>query len=268
MSGFFAQISQTFSSKREGQEGKSPIDNIQATIGSEFGKAKVAISSAFGIGPPKDAEPPKKSEAVAAFAGDKIDWRVKLSLPVDWEEYPIFYDTLTVSGGFVFPYTPTIMFSNTASYNTVRPIHSNYTFYGYQNSNTENITITSPFTVTKSLEGEYWISSMHYLRSVTKMAYGETSNAGAPPVIVKLNGYGTHIFKNVPVVITNFNIDLPQDVDYIYVKPLYSDDGTYVPTRSNVSVTVTPVYSRAAVEEFSLDKFVSGGYVGGNVGYL
>lgn len=41
---------------------------------------------------------------------------------------------------------------------------------------------------------------------------------------------------------------------------------SYVPTQSQMSVTVTPVYSREKIRNFSLEKFVKGGYV--NDGYI
>ena len=47
------------------------------------------------------------------------------------------------------------------------------------------------------------------------MNYGLDGDAGAPPPIVKLTGYGDFVFPNVPVVIRNFTVDLPADVDYI-----------------------------------------------------
>ena len=39
---------------------------------------------------------------------------------------------------------------------------------------------------------------------------------------------------------------------------------SYVPTESQMTVTIQPIYSRALVEKFSLDKFAKGGYLGSN----
>ena len=44
---------------------------------------------------------------------------------------------------------------------------------------TNCITIMGDFLIENALEGQYWIGGMHYLRSVTKMAYGESSNCVA-----------------------------------------------------------------------------------------
>ena len=43
---------------------------------------------------------------------------------------------------------------------------------------------------------------------------------------------------------------------------------SYVPTKSSFSITLQPVYSRDNVRKFSLDRFVSGGYLNNVVGYI
>ncbi len=42
----------------------------------------------------------------------------------------------------------------------------------------------------------------------------------------------------------------------------------HVPTKSSFSIDLQPVYSRDTVRKFSLDRFVTGGYMNNNVGYL
>ena len=43
---------------------------------------------------------------------------------------------------------------------------------------------------------------------------------------------------------------------------------THVPTKSTFTVTLRPVYSRAAIRKFSLDQFVTGGYMNNGMGYV
>ena len=43
---------------------------------------------------------------------------------------------------------------------------------------------------------------------------------------------------------------------------------TYVPTKSTFNVTLQPMYSRDNTRKFSLDRFVTGGYLGSGVGYI
>jgi len=114
---------------------------------------------------------------------------------------------------------------------------------------------------------------VHYLRAITKMAYGQSTEAGAPPPLVKLNGYGDFVFPDVPVVVKNFTVDMPADVDYVKTQitgeitpdttiPELKGKVGWAPTQSQVSVTVSPTYSRAKVSQFNLQTFVQGGYLG------
>ena len=191
---------------------------------------------------------------------DNDDWRVRLSIPpgMGLEENLAF--ALGKTAGLVFPYTPSIIMSHSANYSQVKPTHSNYPFPVYQSSQPDNIQISGDFVVESEAEGIYWVAMVHYLRSVTKMSYGNSTNQGSPPPVVQLNGYGDFVFKNVPVVVQTFTCELPADVDYIYVSAL----DTWAPTRCNVAVVLMPTYSRRAVQQFSLDKFVSGSYAKGN----
>ncbi len=215
------------------------------------------------------------------------DWRVSLSLPgnVTFENSKLLNPLTHTGMRMVFPYTPTIILSHTANYNQIQPIHNNYPFYAYNNSSVDQMTITGEFFVQTSAEGTYWVSMLHYLRSVTKMFYGEGEFQGAPPPVVKLNGYGDYVFKNVPVVVTMFTLDMPTEIDYIAVD--LSDMGAlatasqgatdtanikgtvaYVPVQSQVTVTVQPIYSRTDVQGFSLTDFVNGEYVTQEKGFI
>lgn len=221
--------------------------------------------------------------AQALFGGTDVnnDWRVRLSIPPhkDFQESEVLAP-LRALGNFVFPYTPTIQLSHTANYNDIGLTHQNYQFSAYENSRVDNIIITAPFNVEDGQQATYWIAALHYLRSVTKMFSGEDDNAGNPPPIVKLNGYGEYVFNNVPVVVKSFSFDLPQDADYIPADQslLAGIPGigtllgggikaSRVPTKSTLSVTLQPIYSRTAARYFSLSKFVNGEYVN-NGGYV
>jgi len=224
------------------------------------------------------SEPSLKTITSATVAGAGEDWRVKLSLPAAFPNDTIL-SPLVETGGLVFPYTPTILIQHTANYNSLQPIHTNYPFYNYQSSQIEDIVITGDFFCENAKDAQYWVAMLHYLRSVTKMAYGKSPDAGSPPPVVRLNGYGEFVFPNVPVVIRNFTVDLPADVDYIKTQiseevteeadgsTSVSGSVTWAPVQSQVAVTVVPVYSRAKVSQFNLNTFINGGYLGsGNKG--
>lgn len=234
------------------------------TVGDTgFGKALRALNILPGANP-------SSSQFTSATwdTGTNGDWRVRLSIPkTSAFTSSVLLGPLIETNGLVFPYTPNVYISHSANYDTLQPTHSNYPFRIYQNSAIDSMTITGDFTVENAREAEYWIGAVHYLKSVTKMAYGNSSNKGSPPPVVLLNGYGDYVFKNVPVVIQQFNFQMPPEVDYIEA-PL-GGTGSWVPTQSQLSVTLLPTYSRDKVNRFSLDSFVAGDYLfDDDAGYL
>jgi hypothetical protein len=240
------------------------------------------VKSSRSVNLPKDGNPHADfaSESATFTNAEGKDWRVKLSLPSD----PNFVDNnpllapLVETGGLAFPFTPSIVMSHTANYNPIQPVHTNYPFYAYENSQIDQLVITGPFVIQNALEAKYWIAVLHYLRSVTKMYYGQSSNNGNPPPVVRLNGYGDYVFNNVPVTITNFTLDLPGEVDYIATQvgsTTGSNSGkatgqgiSWSPVESQITVTVQPTYSRSQVEQFSMDSFVKGDLVLNGKGYI
>ncbi|NBR60171.1 MAG: hypothetical protein EBT86_00705 [Actinobacteria bacterium] len=279
-------------------------------------------------------------------SGPGADWRVKLSVPRGGIWNSNLFDPLREAGGLVFPYTPTITINHSANYADHPVTHQNYQFLAYQNSRVSDITIVGDFIVEDNAQAQYWLSAVHFLRSVTKMYTGEDpSTAGNPPPLLEFNAYGDYVFKNIPVVVKSFSLTLPKEVDYITTRinqlpstrvsgasmfdgsisggsnsfgknasllagvasavgqtkiagllnaanglsnflngnsvstnirggtigtiapgSVGDANDSHVPTQSSFSVILTPVYSRTAVKDFSLAKFVKGDYV--KNGYL
>ena len=118
----------------------------------------------------------------------------------------------------------------------------------------------------------HWIATVNFLRTVTKMFFGQDDDTGLkgnPPPILHLSGYGDHMFQKVPVVLNSFNVELRSGIDYISTKQsdsfyanrpdvLDSSNQTWAPTLSNISVLVTPIYSRESIKNFSMKDFVRG----------
>ena len=222
------------------------------------------------------------------------DWAVKLTLPSTtyaqlFGDSPIMdKDTIGVNYGIRWPVTPFINMSHSASYDTKSVIHNNYPYYAYQNSQVDQITISGSFPVNDQKSGLNWLGTLHFLRTVTKMYYGKDSiNQGNPPPVCRLNGYGDLVYKNVPVIITNFNVELREQVDYIGItmptggqassttqqfdptgmagaegsRDAQESSGSvnYVPTDSLIAVSCLPIYSRNIItNEFSLKAFAKG----------
>lgn len=209
----------------------------------------------------------QQTEAVKLSPNNKDDWRVKID--TNWElfEGSEIFTPLALTGGVVFPYLPKITFSTKANYTSIDPVHNNYPFQAYKNSQVDEIQISGEFSCETEDDAAYWISATTFFKTATKMFFGRSSNAGNPPVICRLSGYGTSIFNNVPVVVKSFSVDLNDDVNYIKCN-LYATN-TWVPALSTVSVTLAPVYNRANLRKFNISNYASGQMIsGGGAGYI
>jgi hypothetical protein len=214
---------------------------------------------------PKGAETGQRGGVSAEWAGAK-DLRVYLRVPSSYLIGPAAGPSgiLKEHGGVLFPYTPTVSYDSQAQYGAVNPVHSNYTQYFYKNSQISTIAVTGKFTVQNEKEGAIWLGIIHLLRALTKMRWGTDANAGAPPPVCRLEGYGDFMLRNVPVVITSFKFDLPDNVDYIAVNGQYKS--SLVPSISSINLTLAPMYSRREIQDFSVDKWLGGSLRG--EGYL
>ena len=246
------------------------------TLGRLFGS---------GIGSGQD----RIRNATARWSGraDKHDWRVKLTVPnsaplqkfFEFETNPLM-NPLAEIGGIFWPLTPMMQIQHSANYNPLAQAHSNFPFQAYQNSQVDSLNIIGEFPVQNQDDAKHWVATVNFLRTVTKMFFGVddgTGLKGNPPPILHLSGYGDHMFQKVPVVLNSFNVELRSGIDYISTKQestsfkqLNGPDAgydlsansteamTWAPTLSNISVLVTPIYSRDDVSKFSMKKFVNG----------
>lgn len=198
--------------------------------------------------------------------GKGSDWRVRIS--AQWElfgENPLFAK-LKATGGVVWPVLPDITVSTKANYSAIDAVHSNYPFQAYKNSQVDEIQISGEFICETATDAAYWIAATTFFKTATKMFFGGGTHAGSPPIICQLNGYGSSIFNNVPVVVKSFSVDLPSDVNYVWCNEL--DTSTWVPVVSTITVVVSPIYNRSKLRTFDLATYASGGLKGDGVGYI
>jgi len=159
------------------------------------------------------------------------DWRVKLRLAAGANYLykatePGILEPLSVSDGVVFPYTPKINTTYSATYSATDLTHSNYKGYFYQGSSVGDVKISATFTAQDTFEANYLLAVIHFFRSVTKMFYGQDQQyRGAPPPLVFLQGLGEYQFNLHPCVVSQFDYVLPDDVDYIRARSV-SVNGT------------------------------------------
>ena len=247
------------------------LSNPSASLGSIFGQLSQAagqLNNLLSLGRGKNL--PAGGELFKSVGGqvsvsvvDAKDWRVRLNCPIAslFPENEIL-KPLVATNGVMWPYLPNIKLQTRANYKAENPIHNNFPYQLYQNSQVEDISIEGEFSVQNESEGLYWIAATTFLRTATKMFYGQGNNAGNPPVICKLTGYGSFVFNNVPVVIKSFSVDFKDDVNYIQVQPNYALSPTYVPAMSSISVVVSPIYNRQKLRQFSLQNFAKGLEIG------
>lgn len=124
---------------------------------------------------------------------------------------------LRSTNGMVFPYQPTINYQQDVTYSAVELVHVNQELYAYTKTNAVKLTVQGQFTVQNQQEGLYALGCIHFLRTVTKMYFGASSNPGTPPPVLLFDAYGQYMFNQLPVIVTSFTVGLPNDVDYVPV---------------------------------------------------
>jgi hypothetical protein len=264
-----------------GQTGKQ-IGKIVKDVGSSIFNR--TLGRLFGSGISANSNHIKRATARWSGRADNQDWRVKLTVPsqgaalndfFDFNNNPLMKPLAGINGMF-WPLTPSMVIQHSANYNALAQTHSNYPFQAYQNSQVDSLNIIGEFPVQNQQDAQHWVATVNFLRTATKMFFGADNDKlkGNPPPILHLSGYGAHMFQKVPVVLNSFNVELRAGIDYISTKqeatPFQSspqnvhfdvsqtEEQTWAPTLSNISVLVTPIYSRESVKNFSMKDFVQG----------
>jgi len=242
-------------------QGNKNTDNIASA-------ARQGTVQAQGIGDNANPEQPKQIQVqVKSTTGaNAVDWRVNISVPSIFPTVGALEPLSKTNNRMIFPFNPSITISHTAQYSPITLTHTNYAFNSYENSVVDNYVISGEFYSENDDDAKYWLASVHFLRSATKMFYGNSALVGMPPVVCRLNGYGKHVLNNIPVIITNFTADLNPDVDYIECK--LDGETNYVPVKSTISVTCVPNYARRTHAKFGLEKFAKGEFVGSSEGFV
>ena len=279
-----------------GQTGKQ-IGKIVKDVGS--GIFNRTLGRLFGSGISAGNNHIKRATARWSGRADNQDWRVKLTVPTngaalndffDFQNNPLMSPLAGINGMF-WPLTPSMVIQHSANYNALAQTHSNYPFQAYQNSQVDSLNIIGEFPVQNQQDAKHWVATVNFLRTATKMFFGKDDSNGLkgnPPPILHLYGYGDHMFNKIPVVLNSFNVELRAGIDYISTKqnnspystsrtrerfglPELGEDQTWAPTLSNISVLITPIYSRESIKNFSMKKFVRGELNGKNsneVGFI
>lgn len=200
---------------------------------------------------------------------ESYDWRARLRPKQGGAEK--FYsklgqerfimEPLEQTGGLVWFNTPSITLSSIVIYNDAKPQGSNYPINTFVNSNPSDIPVIADFTASDVYEARYLLAVMVFLRVATKAYYGDSAVAsgdyGTPPPVLLFEYLGDHGFNKVPVIVSNYTIDFPSDVDYVPV--VYNGTTTYVPTKTNITVSLKPTHTPHKLRRtFSLDDIANG----------
>ena len=207
----------------------------------------------------------------AGELGKTYDWRARLRPKNGGVEQ--FYNKtgmeglnhllkpLEESGGLVWQYTPVIFLSGSAEYNETMMQGMNYPINTFISSRPPDIPITADFSANNIEEARYLLAIMTFLKICTKASFGDDAVArgrpGVPPPVLLFEYLGDHGFNKVPVVVTNWSMQLPDNVDYVPVQ--VNNQVTYVPTLTNIMINLKPQYTPHKLRRrFSLEAITSG----------
>jgi hypothetical protein len=206
-----------------------------------------AAEAAITAGLREQARQQQTIRAQRQNQAQSTDWRVRLRLaPTSDYLYnapdcgPVLWP-LRDSDGVIFPYTPSIDIGYKANYDSYDLIHSNYRGYFYKNSHIDQVQIKGTFTAQDTTEANYLLAVIHFFRSVTKMFYGQDSQRGSPPPLTYLSGLGNYQFSEHPCVVTQFNYNLPSDVNYIRAQSVVTNGNNLLNARKRQTVLGNPL---------------------------
>ena len=206
--------------------------------------------------------------------GKSMDWRARLrpkkggeekfySIPQseDGTPQPYLMAPIRESGGMVWQYTPTVYLSATAEYDQKLMQGMNYPINTFISGRPPDLPVQADFTANNEYEARYLLAILTFLRVATKAYFGDPAVAskdyGTPPPVLIFEYLGDHGFNKVPVVVTNYQMGLTDDVDYVPV--VYGNTTTYVPTKTNIMVNLTPTYTPHKIRRrFDLNSIASG----------
>lgn len=200
---------------------------------------------------------------------DSYDWRARLrpksggvkKFYGELEGGDHLLRPLQEAGGLVWQYTPNIFLSGSAEYNEALMQGMNYPINTYISSRPPEIPITADFSANDIYEARYLLAIMSFLKICTKSYFGDDAvakgTAGTPPPVLIFEYLGDHGFNKVPVVVSNWSMQLPDNVDYVPV--VVNNQTTYVPTLTNILINLKPQYTPHKLRKrFSVEGITSG----------
>jgi hypothetical protein len=196
------------------------------------------------------------------------------------------------TNGLVWPYQPTIAWTQAVNYSASDTVHSIQEFKSFVRNSAPTFGVDGQFSVQNQADGIYCLACIHFLRVVTKMYFGQSINPGTPPPVLEFSAYGQYMFNRLPVIVESFSVSLPADVDYIPIDmanvsntqvssilqvPSLNQDLSFItkaligqsnlnssagyvwlPSLFNISVNLTVQNTPQRIRSFDLEKFRTG----------
>jgi len=158
------------------------------------------------------------------------------------------------TNGMLFPYQPTITWSQDITYTNLETVHANQDFYSYSKTPALKLTVEGEFTVQNQTQGLYSLACIHFLRTVSKMYFGQNDpKAGTPPPVLLFDAYGQYMFNALPVIVTQFTVTLPKDVDYVGVATSYSVNNSSI-ISTDPALPLTPAQTATAFDNINTNQ--------------
>lgn len=124
---------------------------------------------------------------------------------------------LTLTGGLVFPYNPTISESLNSRYDVTELVHGNENVHTFRNNDNVRITLTEcVWTADTWDQAVYTLGVIHFFRSYRMMDFGR-GKSGRPPSPMWFSAYGAYLYNAVPVLVERVEFSFPADIDYVGV---------------------------------------------------
>lgn len=205
----------------------------------------------------------------ASYGATTNDDRVRIAYLSGYANpYPGILAPLQNTQGMMFPYSPSIQISQEVDYGNMQMTHSNTNYFYYSRTPNAQITLAGKFTVQNQTEGQYAIAAIQFLRSVSKMNFGEKdSNAGLPPPILTLTGYGAYMFNQTRVFVKTHSYNYDENMDTVKVN--LSSGAVRLPAMFTLNVTlVTQPTVQMMRTQFNLDDYRSGALLSSGTGFF
>lgn len=167
--------------------------------------------------------------------------------------------TVNPDDKIIFKISPTISEERQASYTSSDIVHHPGQLQIYRTTTSRTWSLTATLVSRTGAEASENIKYINLLRSWVQPYYGEGTEAndpgrlGAPPDVLEFSAYGDKIVGKVPVVLTSYNCQWPNSIDWIK-----SEEAIPFPIMMDVSISLTESYSPKEYSKFSLSDYKLG----------